>query len=331
MWKRSVLSLGVLLSACGTTTGGAPVDTDVDGTATADIAGTDATASDLVDVAGTDAIDDTAGTDALADSGQCLPLFTACKMGDTCCPPYQCMNMGNGLQCQGEGPDIQQPDIVQDTAPDAAPDIATIDIGVSCSGTSSNTFPNFEAWAKDCKVDSDCFAAFHQINCCGTHIAFGLNKSAKTAFQYDESICAGQYPACGCAQFMTEAEDGYSSFTYSDFAATCDAGLCRTHVLNAKPTCTPQGLQEPKPVKSCTSVADCDFSMETLDCCGSQEFVGIAKFAKKGFDAEEQKCAMSIAVCDCMPKPTTLEDGKTLTTNAVPLACVNGACMTGTP
>ncbi len=367
------MGLGLWLAACGNDAGAGPVVADAD--AAGDVTNVQDTAncsgvapsynmpcqansnccpgfkcvnltcifenSDIT--AGTDTVTDVADIPDIADipdTTQCLPLFTACPIDakkNPCCPPYSCMNMGNGAQCQAEGPDVGPPDVPQ---PDVTQDVLDVPDVTSSDACSSNGYDapvcagsgplSFPAFPKTCSADSDCGVAIHQINCCGSTVAWGLDSCALTPFASAEKQCEGQYPGCGCAAFQTRAEDGYSAATPGDFAAKCDAGTCRSYVPGAKPTCTPQGLQEPQPVKGCVTASDCDFAMTTVDCCGSQEFVGIAAFAKKAYDVEQQKCAAGMAICNCMPKPTTLEDGKTLTTTAVPLACVNGSCLTGT-
>ena len=340
MWQRFLLSVTVLLAACGSNSGATTADAESD-------AGTDAAMADAAADSGSDAVLTDTLTDTVADAGddaaQCLPQFAPCLTGfgaPLCCPPHTCMNMGNGPACQSEGPDVQPPDMTPDAGPD---EVTQTDATVTCKDGGDDVIPApmcsgsgpafFPTFSKQCSADSDCAVAFHQINCCGTQVAWGIQACEMGAFSTSETQCESQYPGCGCAQFMTQAEDGYSSFTNSDFAAKCDAGVCRSFVKNAKADCTAQGLQSPKPVKACKDVTDCDFSMLTVDCCGSMQFVGIAKFAKAAYDVEQKKCAATMSVCDCMPKPTTLEDGKPLTTNMVPLACVSGACIStyGTP
>lgn len=333
MWQRMGLGLMVLLAACGTTTGATEVAAQSD-------AGTDAVVGD----AAADAVSDVALTDTVTDISECSGFMVDCKTSAECCAPYSCLNITGTPKCQTEGPepdiavsdvpgpdvlpDAVQPDVVQPdaalTCKDGSDDVIP---AASCSGGGATFFPTF---SKLCASDSDCFAAVHQINCCGTHVAWGLNACEAGPFATSEAQCVSQYPGCGCAAYQTMAEDGFSSFDNAQFSAKCVAGTCRSFVKDAKVDCTSQGLQQPKPVKGCTDASDCDFSMLTVDCCGSMQFTGIAKFAKTAYDVEQQKCAAGMAICDCMAKPTTLDDGSTLTTSAVPVACVSGTCMTGT-
>lgn len=298
------VALTVLLLACGSAAN-TPVSPDVpDATVAADAPdGAGDTASDAVsDTAIDAAVDTLPETSPPADAPD-----TA--LGDA--------PLGDVLSDTG-GSDTVAADCPAGT--DAVP-------APQCSGSAAQFFPTF---SKACSADSDCIVAQHQINCCGTKLAWGLAATEKCAFAAAEAVCESQYPGCGCPQFMTQAEDGYATFTEQDFGVRCTAGQCRSYIKDAKPVCQQDGLQAPKPVKTCAVDADCDFSITFVDCCGSLLFTGIAKFAKPAYDVEQKKCKETAAVCKCMPKPTVLDDGKVLTTSAVPVACVSGSCWTGT-
>lgn len=104
-------------------------------------------------------------------------------------------------------------------------------VPVDCSGAGPNDFPAFD---KSCTADSECVAKLHQINCCGTLVAIGINASGSAAFDAAEATCQGQYPACGCAQMPTTAEDGKTLADYgSDFPVVCKAGQCTTYSPDA--------------------------------------------------------------------------------------------------
>ncbi len=217
---------------------------------------------------------------------------------------------------------------VPDASADAIVPDASADVTVNCSGTGTWAFDSLQATAKTCQTDNDCFIASHQTDCCGTRVAYGLNKSAQAQFQAAESVCDSQYPGCGCPPAPTQAEDGFSATTPADLLIGCIAGTCRTLVKTTTPVCAGAVLQAPKPFKWCGADADCEFSSHQIDCCGSLVFTGIAKSAKPAFDAAEKACT-GTAICNCVGKPTTLDDGQVLTTNAVPVHCVKGACWTG--
>lgn len=217
------------------------------------------------------------------------------------------------------------------TAEVAAADVAPADVGpadvgpppnVKCAGAEF-AFPTF---SKACAGDGDCFAAYHQINCCGSLIALGLATSDKPAFEAAEKICGEQYPGCGCASQPTLAEDGYSAGV-NPIAVKCAGGKCATYVVGAQMVCNSSGLQEPKPFKWCASAADCAWIPRTIDCCGSQMATGVTKASLATFSAAEAKCAAQAAVCDCLSKPMVAEDGKPVVGGEPAVVCKNGGCF----
>ncbi len=212
-----------------------------------------------------------------------------------------------------------------DTAVDIAPDTTgdTSVPGVSCGG-SPVKFPQF---AKTCANDADCFVALHQINCCGTLGAFGLATGEMASFAAAEAQCQAQYPDCKCAQQPTMGEDGYTTKD-TDFKAVCQASLCRAVVPEPKAECTSSGLIWPKPVKACQANADCTYAMKTIDCCGTQVATGITKAAKSAFEAAEFKCANAMAICDCIAKPVTHDDGSSAGDGMTAVSCDQGLCST---
>lgn len=91
------------------------------------------------------------------------------------------------------------------------------------------------AFDKDCAVDADCVTKLHQINCCGTREAVGINESGSAAFDALEATCAAQFPGCGCAQQATTAEDGHNMPDFSEaIPVACVAGQCKTFIPAAQ-------------------------------------------------------------------------------------------------
>lgn len=273
---------------------------------------TPAATSDAMGDTSADAASDTAG-DTLADTwadtlGEGL-TDAADVAQDTAVPPD---TQADAAETAPDGADGSA-----DTAGDSSAP------GVSCGG-SPVKFPQF---AKTCANDSDCFVALHQINCCGTLGAFGLAAGEKAAFAAAEAQCQAQYPDCKCAQQPTMGEDGYTT-NDTDFKAVCQASLCRAVVPEPKAECTSAGLVWPKPVKACQATADCTYAMKTIDCCGTQLATGITKAAKSAFEAAEVKCATAMAICDCMPKPVTHDDGSSAGDGMTAVSCDEGLCST---
>jgi hypothetical protein len=88
-------------------------------------------------------------------------------------------------------------------------------------------FPSFD---KSCAGVGECVIALHQVDCCGTMIAFGINASELAAFEAAEATCASQYPGCECAPGPTSAEDGDSSQDPSAIVVDCVMGSCATSI-----------------------------------------------------------------------------------------------------
>jgi hypothetical protein len=98
---------------------------------------------------------------------------------------------------------------------------------VECTG-SAPYFPDFD---RNCANDDECVAVIHQTNCCGSESAFGIRASEVSSFNAAESTCKQQYPACGCASFGIDVEDGtrIDFASRNEIAAACDAGVCKAH------------------------------------------------------------------------------------------------------
>ena len=98
--------------------------------------------------------------------------------------------------------------------------------GVSC-GAGTAEFPNFD---KSCQNASDCVIVEHQINCCGTKAAWGINAKVLTSFNAAEALCQQQYPKCKCATMPTKADDGNTTLKGGNFEVDCVKGQCWTFV-----------------------------------------------------------------------------------------------------
>ena len=231
-----------------------------------------------------------------------------------------------------DGGDAVAVDAAVDAGADAGPDATDASSDAASDGSGSavqcGTSPSkFPVFAKGCAADGECFVALHQVNCCGTQVALGLSKGEASAFEAAEKQCVSQYPGCGCAQFATQAEDGFFGWAAADFKASCQAGVCRSALKDPKPNCTSTGLAEPKAPKACQKQSDCTTLLQTIDCCGSQKAVGVAKYAKDAMEAAELKCTQAISICDCATKPVVAEDGQAAGDGLIAVQCEAGACM----
>jgi hypothetical protein len=131
-----------------------------------------------------------------------------------------------GVRCPGAGPGCR---IVADGSccgheecsppPDAGP------AGGICCGEGCDP-PYFPVFGRTCLDDGDCFVGLHQIDCCGTRAALGLSTTEREAFFAAEGACSSMYPACGCPEGETSADDGSSCFETP--VVHCDGGGCVT-------------------------------------------------------------------------------------------------------
>ena len=138
---------------------------------------------------------------------KCGDSCSPCKPGPDCVPPpaiYVCDGAG---QCT-----VGQVGV----CPTAT---------VECAAGGPVVFPEP---LDSCKADADCVVVLHQINCCGTQVAWGIAAAGAEAFKVAEATCESQYPACGCAQFETKADDDTTGWTLTDFEAVCAGGQCKS-------------------------------------------------------------------------------------------------------
>ena len=108
---------------------------------------------------------------------------------------------------------------------------------VSCVGPTAS-FPEFN---RSCSSAADCALVAHMTNCCGAMLAIAIATSETLAFDRAESICAAQYPACGCAAQGVEVEDGTQvSWSWqAEVNASCDGGSCKAHYAGETFSCGP--------------------------------------------------------------------------------------------
>lgn len=96
---------------------------------------------------------------------------------------------------------------------------------VMCNGDP----PQFPEFDRTCAVDGDCAIVFHQLDCCGSFAAWGLNADAAKPFAEAEELCEAQLPECDCVAEPTVADDGSSGDNASILVA-CDGGTCGTFI-----------------------------------------------------------------------------------------------------
>jgi hypothetical protein len=91
--------------------------------------------------------------------------------------------------------------------------------------------PIFPVFDSSCGDGRDCRAAIHQIDCCGSRRALGINYLEEDRFNEAEAVCEAQYPACECPDRGILADDGQSTYEAADVGAFCNEGSCATFVI----------------------------------------------------------------------------------------------------
>ena len=96
--------------------------------------------------------------------------------------------------------------------------------------------------------------------------------------------------------------------------------------------CVGEPFTFPEFDKSCQGDDDCFTAIHIVDCCGTNEAVGLSFGEMGAFDAAEALCQMQSPRCDCPPGPTTTEDGKeTYNHDLIQVICESGMCTTFLP
>lgn len=210
-------------------------------------------------------------------------------------------------------------------------------------GADGAVFPDFD---DSCTADADCAVVFHQVNCCGTNAAWGVNVSEVADFQAAEAICVEEYPKCGCATFPTTADDGKSTWYEKNFVAACQEGACKTSVLDGCHTmsdCDGTGMCVAPgqslgcgacmmPESSCANDAACQATnptsickQSTIDDCLCES----AMICKPGC-ASDASCATG-EFCDadmhCKPKTCAADAGCPPNFTCAAGACKRSACV----
>ncbi len=171
----------------------------------------------------------------------CLTPLLGCSTASTSVGPSDAgddVSTGDTATDTGSGTDSAAGDSAADSAAgdsaavdsartdsaggDVAPDVPSADVRVDGGPvcTDPATFPKFE---KGCGEDKNCVVGMHQINCCGSMLAIGMNHGVIDAFNTAEKAWAATCPKCGCPTLPPVDESGK---TGSGFDAKCIGGKC---------------------------------------------------------------------------------------------------------
>jgi len=86
-------------------------------------------------------------------------------------------------------------------------------------------FPEFD---RSCMNNRDCTIVLHQVDCCGSLVAWGLHNDAGKPFAEAEAVCQEQFPDCDCAPKLTVCDDGKATEDVGQIGVACMKGSCGT-------------------------------------------------------------------------------------------------------
>jgi len=136
------------------------------------------------------------------------------------------------------------------TVPDAGACTSTVPAPASngCATLDGGPFPSL---SNCCSTDADCTIGVYQTTCCGRS-AVGINGSAGAEFARIGWYGLNDWSCgCFCDQSGVVTQDGVDvGLTTHDLIATCDQGVCKSHVNPDGGGCQPVGV-------GCFSSADC--------------------------------------------------------------------------
>jgi hypothetical protein len=88
----------------------------------------------------------------------------------------------------------------------------------------------------------------------------------------------------------------------------------------------------PSDLKACMSTSDCTQAPIYIDCCGSQQSIGVSVSEVQAFEALEMACNPIVPSCGCPSAPTIAEDGLSAPPDgSILVGCNSGQCTTFVP
>jgi len=106
--------------------------------------------------------------------------------------------------------------------------------GAATDGSADGRFPGactpdggFPSFVKGCTTVDNCVFKLHQLDCCGSMLAIGMNHAEAIAFDKTELEWRTACPKCACPSGPTVAEDGKTGPSL-DVKLTCDGNVCKT-------------------------------------------------------------------------------------------------------
>lgn len=95
------------------------------------------------------------------------------------------------------------------------------------------------------------------------------------------------------------------------------------------PICAADDFGFPPIEDACTTDLDCAAVLHQVDCCGTEEAIGISTGWAAAFAGIEARCRDEYYRCRCATRPTRAQDGNVLTEDAtLGVSCLAGRCRT---
>ena len=148
--------------------------------------------------------------DTECGSNTCSPCSDSCTAKDTCVDgEWKC----ECVECE--------------VTTDGTTDSSSTGSGAQGCAADPPQFPEFD---RSCADDSECTIVFHQVDCCGTLVAWGLSSAVGKMFGEAETQCQMEYGQCECAAMPTTADDGKVAEDPALIVVACVDSMCGSSV-----------------------------------------------------------------------------------------------------
>jgi len=138
--------------------------------------------------------------------------------------------------------------------------------------------------------------------------------------------------ACGGNAVVEQGSTGSGGAVSTGSTTSTVTGSSTVTGIGTGDACPDGGMPIPTEFKTCTSSGDCTQHLIYLDCCGSQEAIGVNASQGQALQAFEKACNPHVPACGCPAAPTLAEDGKSALQNAsIQVACNTRLCTTFVP
>lgn len=124
-----------------------------------------------------------------------------------------------------------------------------------------------------------------------------------------------------------DSATGTDAATETDSATVADSGA--TGIDAASIVCGAGGGGSfPSFSRACAVSDDCFVGLHTINCCGTQRALGLAKFEQTAFETAETVCDAMYPPCGCAQGPTMTDTGESSLGETISVDCRAGECTT---